>query len=269
MSDNRPIGIFDSGVGGLTVANAIRQVLPNENIIYYGDTSHLPYGDKSPETIRFYSKGIAGFLIESGCKVIVIACNSASSNAYEMVQQLAGDKIPVINVIDPVVGYVTKMADIKHIGVVGTKSTVNSDTYAKKIKARKQGVMVSSMATPLFVPMIEEGFIFDDISNAIIRNYLSRHEIGGVESLILGCTHYPIIKNQISKFYNFGIDVIDSSKIVAESLRQLLVSRNMECLNNESLYRKFYVSDVTQSFRMISKMFFEEEVDLELNNIWE
>jgi glutamate racemase len=269
MSNNRPIGIFDSGVGGLTVANAIKQILPNENLIYYGDTSHLPYGDKSPETIEHYSRGIAEFLVEENCKVIVVACNSASANAFESVQELVGSGIPVINVIDPVVENVTTNTDYKHVGVIGTKSTINSNTYYNKIISKKSGVLVSSMATPLFVPMIEEGFIFDDISNAIIRNYLSRHDIGGVECLILGCTHYPIIKNQISKFYNFGVDVIDSSKIVAESLRKLLTNRQLENKDANNVFRKFFVSDVTQSFRVISKMFFEEEVDLELNNIWD
>jgi glutamate racemase len=161
------------------------------------------------------------------------------------------------------------MADYKHIGVIGTKSTINSETYEKKIKAAKTGVLVSSMATPLFVPMIEEGFIFDDISNAIIRNYLSRHDIGGIESIILGCTHYPIIKNQINKFFNFDIDVIDSSKIVAESVRKVLADNDLLSSEQEKLVNKFFVSDITTSFKVISKMFFEEDVDLQLNNIWE
>lgn len=268
MSDNRPIGIFDSGVGGLTVANAIKQFLPTESIIYYGDTSHLPYGDKSPETIRHYSKGIAEFLLGQNCKVIVMACNSASANAFDLVKDVAGQKIPVLNVIDPVVSYVSKCDDYKHIGVIGTKSTVNSNNYENKIKELNKSVLVSSMSTPLFVPMIEEGFIFDDISNAIIRNYLSRQEISGIDSLILGCTHYPIIKNQISKFFNFDVDVIDSSKIVANSLRELLKKKGLLNDNSNEVFRKFYVSDVTKSFQVISKMFFEEEVNLELNNIW-
>lgn len=268
MADIRPIGVFDSGVGGLTVANAIKNLLPNERIIYYGDTSHLPYGDKSPETIRHYSRGITEFLLEQDCKVIVMACNSASANAFSLVKEIAGQDIPVLNVIDPVVEYVTKGAEYKHIGVVGTKSTINSNTYEDKITQLKKGVLVSSMATPLFVPMIEEGFIFDDISNAIIRNYLSRHEIGGVESLILGCTHYPIIKNQISKFFDFNVDVIDSSKIVASALQQLLRKNKLFSSEESNSGNKFYVSDVTESFKVISKMFFEEEVNLELNNIW-
>jgi glutamate racemase len=269
MSDTRPIGIFDSGVGGLTVANAIKQILPSENIVYYGDTSHLPYGDKSPETIRHYSKGITHFLLEQDCKIIVIACNSASANAFPVVQEIAGNHIPVLNVIDPVVDYISQSPDAKYVGVIGTKSTINSNSYQKKIAGARKGVLVSSMATPLFVPMIEEGFIFDDISNAIIRNYLSRHEIGGIDSLILGCTHYPIIKNQVSKFYNFNVDVIDSSKIVANSLKQLLIANKLLNTDTADAVRKFYVSDITHSFRVISKMFFEEEVDLELNNIWD
>ncbi len=270
MSDTRPIGIFDSGVGGLTVANAIRQILPKENLIYYGDTSHLPYGDKSPETIRHYSKGITQFLLKENCKLIVIACNSASANAFTTVKELADLKnVPVLNVIDPLVDYVTVQSDSKHIGIIGTKSTVNSSTYQEKIKIKKPGLIVSSLATPMFVPMIEEGFIFDDISNAIIRTYLSRHEIDGIDSLILGCTHYPIIKNQISKFYDFSVDVIDSSKIVADALRELLMTNDIENNSSKRAFHKFYVSDITQSFRMISKMFFEEDIDLELNNIWD
>lgn len=270
MSDTRPIGIFDSGVGGLTVANAIRHILPRENLIYYGDTSHLPYGDKSPETIRHYSKGITEFLLGEDCKTIVIACNSASANAFDTVKELADSRnVPVLNVIDPLVDYVTGQSDSKHVGVIGTKSTVNSNTYQQKIRNKKPGIIVSSLATPMFVPMIEEGFIFDDISNAIIRTYLSRHEIGGVDSLILGCTHYPIIKNQISKFYDFSVEVLDSSKIVAKALQDLLRSEGFENNSSNKAFHKFYVSDITQSFRIISKMFFEEDVDLELNNIWD
>lgn len=268
MSDSRPIGIFDSGVGGLTVANAIRHLLPSESMIYFGDTSHLPYGDKSPETIRFYTTGIARFLLEQNCKVIVIACNTASANAFDQVVQIAGTKVPILNVIDPVVNYVCNESEYKHIGVIGTKSTVNSNTYTDKIHNIKKGIIVSSLATPLFVPMIEEGFIFDDISNAIIRTYLSRHEIAGIEGLILGCTHYPIIKNQINKYYNFSIDVVDSSKIVANALRKLLHDNNLLNDTSEIAKHRFLVSDITESFRIISKMFFEEQVNLELKNIW-
>lgn len=269
MENNKPIGIFDSGVGGLTVAKAIRQILPSEDIIYFGDTSHLPYGDKSPETIRHYASGITGFLVDQNCKVIVIACNSASANAYSSVRKIAGKGIPVLNVIDPVVSHVTKENEYNHVGVIGTKSTINSNTYVDKIKEKSQQMKVSTLATSLFVPMIEEGFIFDDISNAIIRTYLSRQEIGNIQSLILGCTHYPIIKNQISKFYNFEVDIVDSALIVARALQNLLFDNNLATTKSKVGNNKFYVSDITQSFKVISKMFFEEDINLELNNIWE
>jgi glutamate racemase len=269
MRDTRPIGIFDSGVGGLTVANAIRHIMPNESMIYFGDTAHLPYGDKSPETIRYYSSGITKFLLSQNCKVIVIACNTASANAYDAVVELSGESVPVLNVVDPVVQYVTNSGQYKHVGVIGTKSTIGSNTYSNKIHQTNPGTIVSSLATPLFVPMIEEGFIFDDISNAIIRTYLSRHELNGIDGIILGCTHYPIIKNQINKFFNFDVDIIDSAKVVADALRALLSSKNLSNNSAAIAEHKFYVSDITPAFRIISRMFFEQEVNLELKNIWE
>ncbi len=262
-----PIGVFDSGLGGLTVAKAINALLPSENIIYFGDTAHLPYGDKSKETIIQYSTKIADYLVDQKCKVIVIACNSASSNAYSEVVERVGKSVPVLNVIDPVVNYIVE-TDFHQVGVIGTKSTIDTNIYQDKIHAIKKGVYVSSMATPLFVPMIEEGFIFDDVSNAIIRTYLSRHEISGIESLILGCTHYPIIKNQINKFYNFDVDIVDSGKIVANSLRTLLAENQ---LMNESANpgtNRFIVSDFTRYFQRIAKMFYEQELELEKVNFW-
>ena len=203
MAKEQPIGLFDSGVGGLTVAHALHTLLPSEQLIYFGDTAHLPYGDKSKETIQQYSLGITDFLLEQDCKLILIACNSASSNAFEEVKAHVGSKAVVMNVIDPVVEQVCEgkgESCSDSIGIIGTKATIDSGTYQDKIREKAPRVQVSSLATPLFVPMIEEGFVFDDISNAIIRSYLSRTELQGIDSLILGCTHYPIIRNQISRF---------------------------------------------------------------------
>lgn len=266
-AENKPIGIFDSGLGGLTVAKAINLILPDENIVYFGDTAHLPYGDKSKDTIVQYSKRISTFLVEEKCKVIVIACNSASANAFTEVVKQAGSKIPVLNVIDPVVDFIVD-TEYKKLGVIGTKSTIDSNTYREKINNIKKNIDVSSMATPLFVPMIEEGFIFDDISNAIIRTYLSHRDMSGLDSLILGCTHYTIIKNQINKFYNFEIDIIDSGKIIAESLRVLLENNKLKNSSGLQAMKKFYVSDLTRYFKLIAKMFFEEEIELEKLNLW-
>jgi len=266
-STDRPIGVFDSGVGGLTVANAIRQVLPNERLIYFGDTAHLPYGDKSKETIIGYSARIAQYLLEQQCKVIVVACNTASANAYETIVSEAGNKALVVDVINPVVEYVTDRTKYKRIGVIGTKGTINSGTYVGKIIARNPHISVASLATPMLVPMIEEGFIFDDISNAIIRSYLSKPELTQIDALILGCTHYPIIKNQINKFFNFGVDVIDSSRIVANHLRNLLIT-NDQLNQNQHPTHRFLVSDFTDYFQVISKLFFEEDIVLEKINLW-
>lgn len=265
---NSPIGVFDSGVGGLTVANAIRQILPNEKLIYFGDTAHLPYGDKSKETIMNYSARITRFLVEQQCKVIVVACNTASANAYESIIEAAGENAGIVDVINPVVNFIVSAKKYRRIGVIGTKGTINSGTYVSKIIAKNPHVSVASLATPMLVPMIEEGFIFDDISNAIIRSYLSRPELSQIDSLILGCTHYPIIKNQINKFYNFKVDVIDSSKIVANHLRKILAERGQLSESHEVPVHRFLVSDFTDYFQAISRLFFEEEIELQKVNIF-
>jgi glutamate racemase len=159
----QPIGIFDSGVGGLTVAHAIKQILPGESLIYFGDTAHLPYGDKSAESIMYYSQRITEFLLEHNSKVVLIACNSASASAFDSLKKQFLGKTLLIDVIDPVVGYMATKS-YKKIGVIGTKRTISSGTYEKKIKHNSPDTEVISMATPLLVPMIEEGFIFDDRS---------------------------------------------------------------------------------------------------------
>lgn len=262
LSPDAPIGLFDSGVGGLTVASSIKTILPEEEMIYFGDTAHLPYGDKSRETIIEYSLDITNFLLARNCKLILVACNSASSNAYSEVRDFVGDRAIVMNVIDPVVNAVVKDPGIKTLGVIGTKATVNSRSYEHAIRESRPEVEVLSLATPLFVPMIEEGFIFDDISNAIIRSYLSRREIEGIDSLILGCTHYPIIKNQISRFFNFNVNVLDSAIIVAEELKGILSKNDLFRKGNKGR-NHFFVSDHTDYFEVIAKMFFGEKISLE------
>ena len=155
----------------------------------------------------------------------------------------------------------------KKIGVIGTKRTISSGTYEKKIKEKSPSTTVVSLATPLLVPMIEEGFIFDDISNAIIRTYLSNESLGGIQALILGCTHYPIIKNQISKFFNFNVDVVDSARIVAMILREALEKNNL--LNDSGIVAdQFFISDYTTYFEKIARMFFEGEINLNKADIW-
>ncbi len=261
-----PIGIFDSGVGGLTVAHAIKQILPGESIIYFGDTAHLPYGDKSADAIRYYSRRITEFLLEHGSKVVLVACNSASASAFDILEEEFRERTILFDVIDPVVDYISTRK-LSKIGVIGTKRTISSGTYEQKIKAKSPTTEVVSLATPLLVPMIEEGFIFDDISNAIIRAYLTTESLAGIQALILGCTHYPIIKNQISKIFNFNIEVIDSARIVSIILKDALEKKGL--LNNSGRVQDiFFVSDYTPYFEKIARMFFEGEINLKKSDIW-
>src|SRR5688572_6317701 len=171
LLSSQPIGVFDSGIGGLTVARAIRDLLPNENMIYFGDTAHLPYGDKSEAAIQAYSIKIADVLVNKGCKVLVIACNSASSAAYELLKEYVRKDIHIINVIDPMVELVLSRFGGKSVGLIGTKRTVQSGVYIRKIEEAQKNTSVHSLATPLLVPMIEEGFFNNRISDEIISKY--------------------------------------------------------------------------------------------------
>ncbi|MFC2115239.1 glutamate racemase [Bacteroidota bacterium] len=268
LSADQPIGIFDSGVGGLTVAHSIKSLLPKEKIIYFGDTFHLPYGDKSIQSVRYYSKKISDFLLEKSCKTILIACNTASASAFTEVSEHVGDRAIVMNVVDPVVSTLGEKERNGKIGVIGTKGTINSGTYEEKITRLSPSSEVISKATPLFVPMIEEGFIDDEISNAIIHAYLSDKRFDGIHTLILGCTHYPIIRRQIEKFFKDEVDVVDSGNIVAAELKRKLQDRELLNPENGSDKHEFYVSDYTEFFERISRMFFEEEVHFEKLEFW-
>jgi len=258
---NSPIGIFDSGIGGLTIAHAIKKKLPNENIVYFGDTKHLPYGEKSKTAIQSFSKRIVNFLISKDCKAIVIACNSASSVAFDVVEKEAGN-ISVFNVIDPVVREVVQVCADCNIGVIGTKATIQSNVYERKITDLCNSSKVSSLATPLLAPMIEKGFINEEISHTLITNYLSNKRLANIDYLILACTHYPLIYQEIKDYYNGKVTVIDSANIVAEYIARQLEQKNL--LNNsETTKHHFYVSNYTESFEKSAKFFFQEDLELE------
>lgn len=261
-----PIGIFDSGIGGLTVANAIKKALPNENIIYFGDTQHLPYGEKSKKAIQNFTQKIISFLISKKCKIIIIACNSASAVAKK---NITGNprNISIFNVIDPVVNEVSKTCPKDCIGVIGTKATISSKIYKQKIKELCGNTNIKSLATPLFAPMIEEGFINEDISNTIITNYLSNRKLKNIKHLILACTHYPLIQEKIKQYYNREVNVIDSANIVAEYIAKQL--KNKTLLNDDmSPEHHFYVSNYTKSFEKSAKFFFKKTIKLEEINLF-
>jgi len=264
---SNPIGIFDSGIGGLTVATAIKDLLPNEKLIYFGDTAHLPYGEKSADAIKYYGIRISQFLLEQHCKLIVIACNTASAQAYETIKDFVGNKAIVVNVIDPVVEEVARHAQNKHVGVIATKGTIRSDIYARKLKAARKGLEVSSLATPLLVSMIEEGFFNNKISRAVIHSYLEKPKLKKIDSLILACTHFPLIKPEIEEYYNHRMRIVDSAGVVAKEIAAILKKKHLETRLKNPKHR-FYVSDYTDSFEKSTRFFFKGKLKLEKADIW-
>jgi glutamate racemase len=252
-----PIGIFDSGIGGLTVAAEIKRQLPNQPIIYFGDTAHLPYGDKSSKTIRGYIQRISKFLAELGCTTQVVACNSASSVLKENQAYFNTTGINFINVVDPVVLSLSKNHSIKNVGIIGTKRTVNSKVYSKQIKELRPDIRVTELATPLLAPMIEEGFINAKIASTIIEEYTTKLP-NNLDALILGCTHYPLIKEQIQEQINRNVLVLDAPEKIAEFLLNQLGTSDKTDIQDQ-----FYVSDYTTSFELTAKLFFGKFIHLQ------
>jgi glutamate racemase len=267
QSSESPIGIFDSGTGGLTVANAIKNLLPHEHMVYFGDTAHFPYGDKSEAAIQAYSIKIADVLLRKGCKVIVIACNSASSAAYELLKEYVRRDAHIINVIDPMVELLNKKYEGRTVGLIGTKRTIQSGIYSKKTEELKKNITLKLLATPLLAPMIEEGFFNNQISHEIIAQYLADVSLEKIEALILACTHYPLIKKEISDFYQNQIPILDSGEVVAQALKAYLQLHGLVS-NAANPERHFYVSDFTDAFEASTRLFFHEKVHLERHALW-
>ncbi len=262
-----PIGIFDSGIGGLTLTDAIVKKLPNENIIYFGDTAHMPYGEKSTSAIQSYSIKIADMLLKQDCKLILIACYSATSAAYEIVKEYVGNKAIVLNVIDPMVEHLHKNYTDKKLGLIGTRQTVNSNIYKMKLDKLDSGTKLTSLATNLLASAIEE-FGNKNVIDGILNEYLSHSSLKNIDALILACTHYPVVKNKINNFFKKKIEVIDPSEIVAETLKIALDDHNLLNKNKKGT-KYFYVSDYTESFANGTKIFFAEDVNLEYYPLWD
>ena len=264
---SQPIGVFDSGIGGLTVAHAISKLMPNERIVYFGDTAHLPYGDKSPELIHSFVQGISSFLIqEEQCKSVVMACNTASATSYEFLRDKHKGNFPIINVIDPIVEAIVKDKNIKKVGLIATKTTVESGVYQEKLNRRNPDLEIEVLATPLLAPMIEEGFSQDKISNTVIENYLSHPKFKDIDALILGCTHYVLISEEISQFFEGKVKLFDSTDILALKLQGILENEELLSEKRESS-NKFYVSDLTRGFQESASRFYGEDLVLDLKKL--
>lgn len=267
--DNRGIGIFDSGFGGLTVLKKIKKILPGEKVYYFGDTARLPYGSKSRENIVQYSEEIAEFLKTKDIKALVIACNTASAMALEVLQERC--PFPVIGVIEAGSRGALKVSSGGRIGIIGTKGTVNSGVYEKKLKAIKKDVEVKSVACPLFVPLVEEGMIDDEVTKMVIGRYLEAFK-GKVDSLVLGCTHYPLLENEIREYLReTDIQVVNPAIEVALELKDLLKVRRQLSEDAKGTY-EFYVSDSPKHFKELGEMFLGDEIErvekINLEDYW-
>ncbi len=245
MLDKRPIGIFDSGLGGLTVMKEIVKVLPNENIIYFGDTGRVPYGTKSRETIRRYAAEDAEFLLSHGVKVIVAACGTVSAVAPDTASILP---VPFFEMITPAAKAAIATTKNKRIGVLGTPATVKSEKHKSQILALLPDAEIHPIACPLFVPLVEEGLT--DKNNIIVKetvkNYLNPLLENGVDTLVLGCTHYPLLSDAISEFMGSGVKLINPAKELSTVLKNYLVKNALE--NDFGGAHKYFVSDMTNSF---------------------
>jgi glutamate racemase len=265
---SQPIGIFDSGIGGLTVAHALVNHLPQENIIYFGDTAHMPYGEKSTIAIQAYSIKIADMLLKQQCKLILIACYSASAAAYELVKEYVGTQAIVLNVIDPTIQLLRDKYEHKSIGLIGTRQTVHSNVHKKKIDQLNLNIQLTSLATNLLASAIEE-FGSNKVIESLLEEYLSHPSFNNVDALVLACTHYPLVKNKITDFFNRPIDIIDSSETVAQAVKHSLTQAKLLNTHHDRCTKHFYVSDYTESFAANAKRFFGKEITLEHYPLWE
>jgi glutamate racemase len=259
MSDSRPIGIFDSGIGGLTVARAIRQHLPNEELIYFGDTARLPYGTKSDQTVTRFAQQIVEFLLRRDMKALVVACNTVSSIALPyLAQQLP---IPVVGVIEP--GVVGALRETKKgcVGVIGTLATIESNAYSRVLHRQNPELDVISVACPLFVPLAEEGLLDGPIAQAITHRYLDTFVSSGIDTLILGCTHYPFLIPVIQEVVGEQISLIDSGVETAQTLAALLKEKQIEAPTTRPGRMTVLLTDLPRKFREIGARFLGEPLD--------
>ena len=244
----KPIGVFDSGIGGLTVVKELKRQLPAEDIVYFGDTAHLPYGTKSADTIIRFTLDNIIFLLKKDVKVIIVACNTASSLALPAIRKHF--RVPIVGVIQPGARQAAEITKTNQIGVIGTKSTISSNAYERELKRINPKIKVISKACPLFVSLVEEGWFNNSTTKQITREYLFKLKSShGIDTLILGCTHYPLLKSVISRFMGKDVKLVDSARQVVKEVSSILklYNCNNKSKKHKGLYR-FYVSDDPRGF---------------------
>jgi len=247
------IGVFDSGIGGLTVMKQMITVMPNENMIYFGDTARVPYGEKSPETIIRYSIENAIFLMEYNIKVLVVACNTASAYALVKLQHLF--KIPVVGVIESGVDKAVAVTRNQRIAVLGTKGTIKSNVYQQEIKRRLPNALVQGIACPLFVPLVEERFVSHPATKILVKEYLAPFKDQGIDTILLGCTHYPLLRQVIQDELGSGVEIVDSASTCAEKVSAILTEQRLHNQNSCEAIHRYFVSDDAEKFRLAGSEF--------------
>jgi glutamate racemase len=253
-----PIGVFDSGLGGLTVAHAIMRQLPSESLIYFGDTARVPYGPKSPETVRRYSREISAFLIEQGVKAIVVACNTATAHALPALREELD--VPVIGVVEPGARAAVRATRTGHIGVIGTAGTIRSQAYVRAIHAENPDLRVTALACPLFVPLVEEGWTNHEATHLVAEEYLAPFVKDPIDTLVLGCTHYPLLKPVIGEIVGRTVRLIDSAEETAADARRMLAANGLTAAAGEGAYR-FVASDDPQQFLTLGRRFLGSAIE--------
>ena len=263
--NNKSIGVFDSGLGGLTAVKQIMQELPNENIIYFGDTGRVPYGTRSRDTILKYTRGDIRFLKTFDVKVIVIACGTASSAALPMIK---GEfDVPIVGVIDAAVYAAVRATKNKKIGVIGTSGTIKSGEYEKQISEYDSEMQVFSKACPMFVPLVENGYFDTEVTRLIVAEYLEEIRNEGVDTLILGCTHYPLLEKVISEYMGDSVTLINSGAEVAKYLKKKLDDEMAHSDKIDTEQYRYYVSDDISSFEELGSIFLEREINGQVTKI--
>lgn len=262
IDSNSPIGVFDSGVGGLTVAREIMRNLPMEKIVYFGDTARVPYGSKSKETVIRYSRQIVRFLQKQGVKAIVIACNTASALALDTLEKEFD--LPIIGVVHPGAKVAVRETTGKRVGVIATEATIQSHLYRKLIQDIDPEISVVGKPCPLFVPLVEEGWRKDPITEMIARRYLKELQDQNIDTLILGCTHYPLLRGMIGNIMGDRVRLVNPAYETSLALKQLLADRNL--LNTgekpEEFPHRFYVSDAAEKFRNFANSLLPYDVEM-------
>jgi glutamate racemase len=258
MSSDHPIGVFDSGLGGLTVVSAIQKLLPDESIIYFGDTARVPYGNKSTDLIRGYSLEISDYLLNQNIKLLVVACNTASALALTTLKEHLD--IPVIGVIEPGVRAALTATRNNRIGVIGTISTIQSNVYQKELRNRYEKISVFGQPCPLFVPLVEEGWVDDDITRRVAKIYLKDLNAQDIDTLILGCTHYPLLKSVLQETVLPGTILVDSAKVATEEIRSILNDLNLKTSAEDTGTLSCYVSDLPARFEMVASRFLGDSI---------